>query len=138
MRIGSSSKREAERRAEQERMPIARELHDLVAHTLTEINIQAAASAEVTATGPARAAPEGVEQTSHRAIGELRAILGILRDPDHSELPRAPAPSIKDLPELTAGMRTSGLPAELEITGQLPSGCPKPARWPPTGSCRSL
>jgi signal transduction histidine kinase len=114
--------REAEHRAEQERMRIARDLHDVVAHTLTEINIEAAAAAEVTYSDPAHAALERIEHTSHRAIGELRAILGVLRDPNDAEPPRAPAPSIHDLPELIARVRTSGLQAELQITGQPPRG----------------
>ena len=52
---------EAERRAEQERMRIARELHDVVAHTLTEINVQAAAAAERAQPGDARTALETIE-----------------------------------------------------------------------------
>lgn len=111
---------EAARQAEQERMRIARELHDVVAHTLTEINIQAAAAAECSPAGPARAALERIEQSSHRATAELRAILGVLRDTDRHEPPRGPAPGVHDLPELLAGLRERGLHTKLEITGQPP------------------
>ena len=89
---------EAAQRAEQERMRIARELHDVIAHTLTAINIQAGAGAERAAAGEARGTLEAIEQASHEATGELRAILGVLRAPVGAEPPRAPAPSIENMP----------------------------------------
>src|SRR5215471_12857555 len=58
--------REAERRAEQERMRIARDLHDVVAHTLTEINVTAAAAAELAVPGGSREALEQIERRSRR------------------------------------------------------------------------
>jgi signal transduction histidine kinase len=111
---------EAARRAEQERLRIARELHDVVAHTLTEINVQAGSAAERTAAGDARASLETIEQASHEAIGELRAILGVLRDRDYPEPPRAPAPSIQGVPELTERARQMGLEVDLEVSGEAP------------------
>ncbi len=113
--------REAEQRAEQERMRIARELHDVVAHTLTEINVQAGAAAERADDGEAREALERIEQTSHGAIGELRAILGVLRDPDHPESPRGPAPGIQNIAELVQRTRESGLDVRVEVTGAEPA-----------------
>jgi signal transduction histidine kinase len=112
---------EAARRAEQERLRIARELHDVVAHTLTEINVQASSSAERTTPGEARATLETIEQASHEAIGELRAILGILRDPDNPETPRAPAPTIQEITELATRARQTGLDVELEVSGEAPA-----------------
>jgi len=112
---------EAARRAEQERLRIARELHDVVAHTLTEINVQAGSTAERTTPGDARATLETIEQASHQAIGELRAILGILRDPDQPEAPRTPAPTIQDVAELTDRARQTGLDVELEVSGEAPA-----------------
>jgi signal transduction histidine kinase len=113
--------REAELRAEQERMQIARELHDVVAHTLTEINIEAAAAAERTSNDPAHTALERIEHTSHRAIGELRAILGVLRDRDEqSEPARIPAPGVRDIAALIDRMQTTGLQAQLRISGEPP------------------
>jgi signal transduction histidine kinase len=112
---------EAERRSEQERLRIARELHDLVAHTLTEINVQAGAAAEQLESGTARTTLERIEDASHRAIGELRAILGVLRDPDHPRAPLIPAPGVTDIPELVDRVRGSGLDVRLQVDGQQPS-----------------
>jgi signal transduction histidine kinase len=111
---------EAARRAEQERLRIARELHDVVAHTLTEINVQAGSSAERIAPSDARTTLETIEQASHEAIGELRAILGVLRDPDSPEPPRAPSPGIENIPELTERACQAGLEVQLDVTGDHP------------------
>jgi signal transduction histidine kinase len=111
---------EAERRAEQERMRIARELHDVVAHTLTEINVQAAAAAERASPGEARDVLERIEQTSHGAIGELRSILGVLRAPTGSEAPRAPTRGVADIDELVVRARTSALDVQLQASGDPP------------------
>jgi signal transduction histidine kinase len=119
---------EAERRVAQERMRIARELHDVVAHTLTEINLQAAAGAERASAGDARVALERIEDRSHSAIGELRAILGVLREPVQSDAPRAPAPGIDNIAELVDSARTSGVDARLTVAG------PKPGRVSDTTS----
>jgi signal transduction histidine kinase len=112
---------EAARHVEQERMRIARELHDVVAHTLTEINVQAAAAAERSQRGDARAALERIEQASHGAIGELRAILGVLRDPNHPEPPRAPTPGISELARITERARDTGLDVQLKVSGEQPA-----------------
>jgi signal transduction histidine kinase len=113
---------EAARHVEQERMRIARELHDVVAHTLTEINVQAAAAAERTRPGEPRAALERIEQASHGAIGELRGILGVLRDPNIPQPPRAPAPGISELVQLTERARDTGLDVQLTVSGEQPAG----------------
>jgi signal transduction histidine kinase len=112
---------EAQRRAEQERMRIARELHDVVAHTLTTINVQAGAAAERLAPGDARRALETIEDASHEAIGELRAILGVLRDHDHSDAPRTPSPGVENVAELVQRARDAGLEVQLEISGGRPT-----------------
>jgi signal transduction histidine kinase len=111
---------EAARRAEQERLQIARELHDVVAHTLTESNVQAGSTAERTPPSDARATLETIEQASHEAISELRAILGALRDPDSPEPPRTPTPGIENIPELTDRARQAGLEVHLDMTGEHP------------------
>jgi signal transduction histidine kinase len=112
---------EVARRAEQERLRIARELHDVVAHTLTEINVRAGSTAERAAPGDARATLEAIEHASHEAIGELRGILGVLRDPDNPEAPRAPAPTIEAVAELVDRARQSGLDVDLDVSGRPPA-----------------
>jgi signal transduction histidine kinase len=112
---------EAERRAEQERMRIARELHDVVAHTLTEINVTAAAAAERAAPGESREALEQIERRSHGAMGELRGILGVLRGPDSAESPPAPTPGIDDISEMVCHARNAGLEVSLDVHGSPPS-----------------
>jgi signal transduction histidine kinase len=113
---------EAERRAEQERLRITREVHDVVAHTLTEINVEAGGAASGLGSGKARDALERIEEASHKAIGELRAILGVLRDSSASPAPRAPAPGIGDIAALVERSRQTGLDAELEVQGDPPAG----------------
>src|ERR687887_1043520 len=93
---------EAHRRAEQERLRIARELHDVVAHTLTTINVQAGVAAHLADREPrrARSTLAAIEAASHDALNELRAILGVLRDNSDGEAPLAPAPNLDALPAL--------------------------------------
>ena len=111
---------EAERRAELERMQIARDLHDVVAHTLTEINVTAAAAAERVPPGEAREALERIEHRSHGAIGELRGILGVLRGPEAAEPPNAPTPGIDDIAEMIGSARNAGLDVGLDVQGSPP------------------
>ncbi len=113
-------KQDAEQRAERERMRIARELHDIVAHTLTEINVTAAAAAEQAGDGDERRALEQIERTSHDAIGELRAILGVLRGPESATAPIAPTPGIDDIPDLVTRARNAGLDVHLAVEGAAP------------------
>lgn len=116
-----SREQEARQRAEQERMRIARELHDVVAHTLTEINVQAAAAAERSDPGESRTALESIENASHEAIGELRAILGVLRDPSAPDAPLIPAPGVQSVAELVQRAGDAGLDVQLEISGERPA-----------------
>ena len=111
---------DAERRAEQERMRIARELHDVVAHTLTEINITAAAAAERANDGVDRTALEQLERSSHDAIGELRTILGVLRGPAPGAAPHAPTPGIDDIDDMITHARGAGLDIDLDVEGTPP------------------
>src|SRR5262249_53233476 len=112
---------EAERRTERERLQIAREVHDVVAHTLTEINVTAAAADAASRPGAPHAALEQIERASHDAIGELRGILGVLRDPD-AAAPRTPTPGIGDIAELVCRARDAGLDVALDIQGSAPHG----------------
>jgi len=113
---------EARRRMQEERMRIARELHDVVAHTLTTINVQAATAAELLPGHPAhaRTALQTIEDASRNAIAELRAILGVLRDPDDLYAPRIPAPGVEGVAELVQGTHAEGLDVQLTVLGAPP------------------
>jgi signal transduction histidine kinase len=117
---------EAERHAEQERLRIARDLHDVVAHTLTTINVQAATAAQLLDRNPAHArnALETIEDASREAISELRAILGVLRDDADPDAPLAPAPGLDQLPDLVARAREDGVDVDLNVDGQRPERLP--------------
>lgn len=101
--------REAERRAEQERLRIARELHDVVAHTLTTINVQAGVAKHLLQRQPehAEGALATIEAASHDALQELRAILGVLREPGDDPVPLEPAPGLDAVGALIDQARSS-------------------------------
>jgi signal transduction histidine kinase len=109
-----------------ERGRIARELHDVIAHTVSVMGIQAAAAAEVLDHDPhrARAPLDSIQMTARDAIEELRRLLGVLRDGSESaEL--APQPDLGGLGDLVERARESGLHVELSIEGDrrsLPAG----------------
>ncbi len=109
-----------------ERTRIARELHDVVAHDVSVMLVQAAAAKRTVPADPerARAAIAAVEETGREALGELRRLLGVLRRGDE-ELALAPQPSLERIGSLVARMRATGLPVELEVAGEpvhLPPG----------------
>jgi signal transduction histidine kinase len=105
---------EALRRVDAERLRIAREVHDTVAHAIAVINVQAGVTAHVLDRRPqqARETLVTIAQTSARALGELRAILGVLRDPDDGD---APAPGLRRVEELAGMARQAGLDVEVEV-----------------------
>jgi signal transduction histidine kinase len=108
--------RQAEQATAAERSRIARELHDIVAHHLSVIVLQAAG---VRASGkPADATLEKIENSARQALAETRRLLGVLRDPDE-ETGLAPQPGIGDLAALAASVRAAGLPVRLAIDGDL-------------------
>jgi signal transduction histidine kinase len=118
---------EAQRRAEQERLRIARDLHDVVAHTLTTINVQAGVAAHLADREPARSGPAlaAIEAASRDALDELRAILGVLREPDGTEVPLEPAPGLTSLSALVDRFREAGSDIELEIENEQPRRVPE-------------
>jgi signal transduction histidine kinase len=118
---------EAQRRAEQERLRIARELHDVVAHTLTTINVQAGVAAHLADREPDRAgsALAAIESASHEALDELRAILGVLREANGAEVPLEPAPGLAGVPSLVDQFREAGGDVELQISGEQPDRLPE-------------
>jgi len=118
---------EAQRRAEQERVRIARELHDVVAHTLTTINVQAGVAAHLADREPSRAgsALAAIEAASRDALDELRAILGVLRVADGAEVPLEPAPGLDGVASLVGRFREAGGEIELEVAGEQPDRIPE-------------
>jgi signal transduction histidine kinase len=118
---------EARRRVEQERLRIARDLHDAVGHALTTINVQAGVAAHLLDQDPvhARAALGTIEGASHEALDELRAIVGILREHDGEGAPLGPAPGFDAVGELVERARKLGLDVTLDIRGQRPERLPE-------------
>ena len=106
---------EARARVDAERLRIAREVHDTVAHAVAIINVQAGVTAHVLDKRPERAreALVVIEQTSSRALREMRAILGVLRDPAEG---RVPHPDLSRLDDLTAQAREAGLDVKVDAT----------------------
>lgn len=111
---------DAQRAAAEERTRIARELHDVVAHRVSMITVQAGAAQTVAVTDPDRAvrAMETVENEGREALEELRQILGVLRaDSDHKDL--VPVHGLADIPDLVADMRSAGMEVVLSIDSGL-------------------
>jgi signal transduction histidine kinase len=115
---------EGRRRADEERLRVARELHDVVSHSIAMINFRAGVALHVIDRRPeeAKAALEAIRQGSTGAMQELRAALGVLRDPGGS--PRAPGPGLAQLGELVAGVAGAGRAVEVVVEGD-------PAELPP-------
>ena len=113
---GAAIQLQAEQAAAAERTRIARELHDIVAHHLSVIVLQAGGAR---ASGkPAGAALEKIEDSARQALAETRRMLGVLRDPDEAT-GLAPQPGIGELDALAASVRAAGLPVNLVIDGDL-------------------
>ncbi len=123
------------RAAAEERLRIARELHDVLAHTLSVVAVQAGVGRRVGPARPAEAlrALAVVEDSSRGALDELRRILGLLRGDDEPDVPwmpghaghagqdqaLAPAPGLADLGDLAAMVRSAGTPVSLAFTGDV-------------------
>jgi signal transduction histidine kinase len=110
---------EAQRRVTEERLRIARELHDVISHTISVINVQAGVAAHVMDQRPeqARAALNTITDASREALRELRGMLAVLRRVDEEEA-RSPAPGLADLGGLLGATRQAGLPVGLSMSGE--------------------
>ncbi|MGI5452487.1 sensor histidine kinase [Streptomyces sp. CA-249302] len=104
----------ARRRADEERLRIARELHDVLAHSISVINVQAGVGLALLDTDPeqARTALTTIKAASKEALGEVRQVLDTLRTP--GDAPRAPAPGLDRLPELVQQAASAGLAVEVD------------------------
>jgi len=109
----------ARQQVREERMRIAHELHDVVAHTLAVITVQAGVGRRLMAKHPEEAgtALESIEMIGRTAQDELRVVLGLLRDEETGAAALAPAPRLVDLKELADHVRASGTPVELRLSG---------------------
>jgi signal transduction histidine kinase len=109
---------EAARAAAAERARIARELHDVVAHHVSLMAVQAEAAASLLPAQPeqARQSVDIISDTARQALTELRRLLGVLRGPAERPV-TAPASSLTDLGDVLAKVREAGLPVEYQITG---------------------
>jgi signal transduction histidine kinase len=109
----------ARQEVREERVRIAHELHDVVAHALAVITVQAGVGRRLADKRPeeANAALESIETIGRTAQDELRVVLGLLREEAGGVGARAPAPRLADLEELAENVRASGTPVELRMSG---------------------
>jgi signal transduction histidine kinase len=132
-RLEREREEQAGRAAIEERTRIARELHDVIAHNVSVMVVQASAGEELFDTDPvgARESLAAVASIGRAALGELRRLLGVIRsdDDDDREPSFAPQPDIDYLDELVRQVRDAGLAVELSVLGE-PRGLP-----PAVGLC---
>jgi signal transduction histidine kinase len=109
--------RESARRVAEERVRIARELHDTVAHSMATITVQAGSALHVLSTRPdsVRTALAAIRDTSKQALQEMRATLGVLREGAEPE----EAAGLDRLPALVDAVRAAGVPVVLEVRGRV-------------------
>lgn len=114
---------EARRVAGEERLRIARELHDVLAHDISMINVRAGVALHLLEEGHGDADPEqvrsalaAIKEASKEALGELRSVLDVLRhgEGDRGPAPRSPTPRLSDLRELAERARGAGLDVRIE------------------------
>jgi signal transduction histidine kinase len=109
---------EARRRVDEERLRIAREVHDTVAHSIATINVQAGTAVHVLDKRPdqARETLVAIKQASGEALRDLRSTLGMLRNIDGSS--RAPSPGLAQLDRLAAMAQGAGLDTDVDVRGE--------------------
>jgi signal transduction histidine kinase len=117
----------ARRAVTEERLRLARELHDVVAHAMSVIAVQSGVGAHVAKTQPKEAAKAlaAIEATSRAALEELRRLLGVLRQENEPQGELAPVPGLGDLDGLLAEVAKAGLAVRLRVEGTpapLPAG----------------
>lgn len=111
-----------------ERARIARELHDVVAHNVSVMVVQADGAAYVLDAAPdqAKTALETISSTGRQALAEMRRLLGVLRTGEHQEAGEyVPQPDVRQIEDLVGQCRESGLPVDFKVEGTprpLPSG----------------
>ncbi|MGI5337483.1 sensor histidine kinase [Streptomyces sp. CA-181903] len=119
LRAECSREEEARRRVAEERLRIARELHDVVAHHIALVNVQAGVASHVMDSRPdqAKQALAHVREASRSALDELRATVGLLRQYGDPEAPTEPAPGMGAFDQLVDGFTRAGLRVAVTVTG---------------------
>lgn len=109
---------ETRRRAYEERLRVVQEVHDVVGHGLSAINLQSGVALHVLDQRPEHARPalEAIRQTSKDALDELRATLAVFRTDETSD--RSPTPGLDQLDALAARMEQAGLPVAVDVDGE--------------------
>jgi signal transduction histidine kinase len=117
--LAAQAQRERSAEVREERMRIAREMHDVVAHALAVITVQAGVGRCLAGKRPeeARSALASIETIGRTAQDELRVVLGLLRDVEHATAPLAPTPRLIDVKELADTVRAAGVAVELRMEG---------------------
>ena len=125
---------QSRRQASDERLQIARELHDVLGHHLSLINVRAGVGLHLIDSRPeeARAALDAIKTASAEALREVRGVLAALNpdDPRHADPPLAPTPGLADVESLADDARAAGLPVTVDVTGEravLPAGVDRAA-----------
>jgi signal transduction histidine kinase len=115
-RLVQTAEQETLRRVGEERLRIAREIHDVVAHAMTAINVQAGVAAHLLEREPGQAydALRNIKHTSGAALTDLRSTLEVLRDPSASA-PLGPPAGLGDIAELTGGLQSAGVAVTLDV-----------------------
>jgi signal transduction histidine kinase len=118
---------DAARAAADERRRIAREMHDVVAHSVSVMVVQAGGARRILERDPERAiaAAAQIERTGREALAEMRRLLGVLHRDDDEHDARAPQPTMAGVGALVERAREAGLPVELHVEGErrsLPAG----------------
>jgi len=119
-RLEREREAEARRAVTEERLRIARELHDVVAHSMSVIAVQSAVGGHVMDTQPeeARHALAAIEATSRSALTEMRRLLGVLRQDGEPAGSLVPAPGLADLAPLVAQVGEAGLKVWVQVDGE--------------------
>jgi signal transduction histidine kinase len=125
-RAEQAREEETRRRVDAERMRIARELHDVVAHSMAMINVQATAASMQLAADPASAAEaiQAIRRASKSGLRELRTILEVLRQVDGGT-PSVPVPYLRAIAALVEATTAAGTPTTLELA-EPPAPLPPP------------
>jgi signal transduction histidine kinase len=118
--IASLRERSLREALSEQRLQIARELHDIVAHAMSVVAVQAGVGSHLIATRPEEAAKSlrAIEETARAALSETRSLLSVMRDEDHDLASRSPVPGLDNLQALVRRVADAGQPVALHVEGQ--------------------